>query len=193
MTHSKPRILIVGNKGMLGHDLTAVLSNDFELFGVDIGEMDITQSSQIASTLDSLKPQIIINSAAFTKVDDCETNKELANRINGEGVENLAKAASEKNIYLIHFSTDYVFDGVKKEGYVEDDKPAPINAYGRTKLAGESALSLRGVPYSGRRGNLISAPRPTVVTLNSFRGSASEPEQIIHKTNNIDIKSFFTK
>jgi len=133
------KILIFGAKGMLGTDLMKVFS-DFAPIGLDIDNIDITQEDQVKKVLTEIKPQIVINAAAYTKVDDCEKNQELAFRVNGEAIGFIAKACHEVGATLIHFSTDYVFDGKKKEGYNEDDQPNPISIYGKSKLLGEELL-----------------------------------------------------
>lgn len=128
-------ILIIGANGMLGQDLMQILSGDIR--GVDIGEIDITSPDSVKRVLLTLKPAVIINAAAYTDVDGCETNRELAMRVNGEGVGNLACVAAEIGARLVQISTDYVFDGGKGSPYLEDDPANPLNVYGETKLAGE--------------------------------------------------------
>ena len=130
------KTLIIGAKGMLGHELALAFIKD-KPFLWDIDEIDITDQKQVQEKIADLSPELIINAAAYTNVDACETNEALATHVNGEAVGFLAQTAAEIGATLAHYSTDYVFDGSKKEGYLEDDKPAPINAYGRTKLAGE--------------------------------------------------------
>ena len=128
-------ILIVGANGMLGQDLMQLLSGDIR--GVDIGDIDITSPESVKRVLLTLKPAVIINAAAYTDVDGCETNRELAMRVNGEGVGNLARIAAEIGARLVQISTDYVFDGGKGSPYLEDDPVNPLSVYGETKLAGE--------------------------------------------------------
>ncbi|KAF0215236.1 MAG: dTDP-4-dehydrorhamnose [Geobacteraceae bacterium] len=128
-------ILIVGAKGMLGRDLMEVLSNDVR--GVDIEEIDITSLESVRRVLLTLKPAVVINAAAYTDVDGCETKPELAMQVNGEGVAYLAMTAREIGAKLVHISTDYVFDGSKGSPCLEDDSPNPLSVYGQSKLAGE--------------------------------------------------------
>ncbi len=128
-------ILIVGANGMLGRDLMQILGGDVR--GVDIDEIDITSIESVKRTLLTLKPRVIINSAAYTDVDGCESNRELAMRVNGEAVGNLARIAGEIGAKLVQISTDYVFDGGKGSPYLEDDTPSPLSVYGASKLAGE--------------------------------------------------------
>ena len=100
----------------------------------------MTQFKETQDKIKSLKPGVIINAAGYTNVDKAEAEEEIANKINGSAVGNLAKITRELEIPLIHFSTDYVFDGEREQGYVENDKPNPINAYGRSKLLGDELL-----------------------------------------------------
>lgn len=133
------KTLILGAKGMLGHELAKAFL-DFKPFLWDLDEIDITSETQVKEKISDLAPELIINAAAYTNVDACETNEALATKVNGQAVGYLANVAAKIGAVLVHFSTDYVFDGTKKEGYKEDDAPNPINAYGRSKLSGEQML-----------------------------------------------------
>lgn len=121
---------------MLGTDLMKILSSDYQLIGID-KEIDITDRDKIIKTILQIKPNFIIHTAAYTEVDDCEKNQDLAFLVNGKGTENVALAAKKLKIPLIYISTDYVFDGKKKSPYIESDTPGPINIYGKSKLKGE--------------------------------------------------------
>ena len=136
------KIMITGDKGQLGTDCTKVLGETHEVLGFDIDEVDITKLPDIESLVQQFRPNIIVNCAAYTRVDDCEIEKELAWKANVTGAENLAKCVDKYGDRLIHISTDYVFDGRKKvpEPYVETDKTNPISSYGRSKLEGEKAV-----------------------------------------------------
>ena len=107
------KIIITGNKGQLGTDCTIVLSKTHEVLGVDIDDVDITKIQDVEAMVQQFAPDIIINCAAYTRVDDCETEKELAWKVNVDGAENLARCASKYGVRLVHISTDYVFDGQK--------------------------------------------------------------------------------
>jgi dTDP-4-dehydrorhamnose reductase len=128
-------ILVVGSKGMLGHDLMQVLSGDVR--GVDIEEIDITSFESTRRVLLTLKPRVVVNAAAYTDVDGCECNRELAMQVNGEWVAHLALAVREIGAKLVQISTDYVFDGKKESPWLENDSTAPLSVYGESKLAGE--------------------------------------------------------
>ena len=128
-------ILVVGAKGMLGQDLMTLLGA--EARGVDIEDIDITSMESVQKVLVTLKPRVVINAAAYTDVDGCESNQELAMQVNGEGVAHLALISKEIGAKLVQVSTDYVFDGGKGSPYQEDDPPRPLSVYGESKLAGE--------------------------------------------------------
>jgi dTDP-4-dehydrorhamnose reductase len=128
-------ILVVGANGMLGQDLMALLGD--RACGVDIGEIDITSMESVMEVLHSTKPEVVINCAAYTDVDGCESNAEKAMEVNGEGVGYLALVCREISALLVQISTDYVFDGGKGTPYIEDDPPHPLCVYGESKLAGE--------------------------------------------------------
>ena len=128
-------ILVVGANGMLGRDMLAFLGDAAR--GVDIDEIDITSLESTERILRTLRPDTVINCAAYTDVDGCESDAETAMQVNGEGVAHLAMASLGIGARLVHVSTDYVFDGGKGSPYVEDDAPCPLCVYGESKLAGE--------------------------------------------------------
>ena len=134
------KILITGADGMLGWDLNRVLSENHEMILTDIPSLDITDLNQVKSYINRYKPDIIINSAAFTDVDGCESKEKLAYEVNSIGPKNLAIASREINSKLIHISTDYVFNGENDKPYIESDETGPINVYGETKLQGEELI-----------------------------------------------------
>lgn len=136
----KNNILIVGAKGMLGQTLAEALQ-EHSLTLWDKEEIDITDSAQVSEKISRLRPDVIINTAAYTAVDACEENDELAMQVNGVGPGNLAQAAKTINATLVHYSTDYIFNGEKQNGYSEDfAEVEPVNAYGKSKAAGEAAI-----------------------------------------------------
>ncbi len=137
------KILISGGAGQLGWDCTKVLAKNHEVISVGSKALDITDWTAVSAFVQDSKPDMILNCAAFTRVDDCETKKELAWKVNVEGPKNLAAAAGDMGLRLIHISTDYVFDGKKQvpEPYTETDETHPICYYGLTKLAAEKAVA----------------------------------------------------
>ncbi|MBW2157015.1 MAG: dTDP-4-dehydrorhamnose reductase, partial [Deltaproteobacteria bacterium] len=136
------KIMIAGNKGQLGSDSEIVLGTDHELLAIDLDELDITNLSDVQNVVQDFSPHVILNCAAYTLVDKCETEKELAWNVNVIGPKNLALSVGKYGGRLIHTSTDYVFDGRKKipQPYAEADAPNPINYYGITKNEGEKAV-----------------------------------------------------
>jgi dTDP-4-dehydrorhamnose reductase len=129
--------LILGSEGMLGTALMRVFE---DAIGYDREELDITDFDAVEDAFQEKEWDLIINAAGYTDVDGCETNESLANLINGEAVLNIAKICNDFGIPLVHFSTDYVFDGESPLGYSEFDEPNPINIYGQSKLKGEKAI-----------------------------------------------------
>ncbi len=135
------KILIVGAKGMLGQTLAATLKHH-TLTLWDKDEIDITNAEQVNEKILALQPDVIINAAAYTAVDACEENSELAMQVNGVGPGNLAQAAKTIAAILVHYSTDYIFNGEKEDGYPEDfSEVEPVNAYGKSKAVGEAAIT----------------------------------------------------
>jgi dTDP-4-dehydrorhamnose reductase len=137
----KKKLLVTGSKGQLGRDLIETLSPQFDITGFDIDRVDIRNLDQIISFFDSTKPDVVLHGAAFTDVDECETNIETAMAVNSDGTANIALACKEINARLIYYSTDYVFDGTKKSPYIETDEPNPQTVYGKSKLAGEQKIA----------------------------------------------------
>jgi dTDP-4-dehydrorhamnose reductase len=128
------RILILGHKGMLGSDLMLRLARVHDVAGRDVDAFDIVSESDCRRVVQECSPEVVINAAAYTNVDGCETNREMCFGVNALGVKNVALACRGRGIMLVHFSTDYVFDGRKRSPYREEDPPAPLNVYGASKL-----------------------------------------------------------
>lgn len=135
------KVLATGGAGMLGAALKKVFdAPGVEYIPIDIAEADITVPENIASYISNISPDIVINCAAFTDVDGCETKKEIAFAVNGAGAGNVAAAAAKVGAPIIHISTDYVFDGTNTVPYVETDPVNPMGVYGASKLEGERAV-----------------------------------------------------
>jgi dTDP-4-dehydrorhamnose reductase len=124
------RILVTGGDGLLAYALRGLASADWEMIFLSRGDFDLTAAGQMRERLDALRPEVVINTAAYNLVERCEQERELSWAINATGPEALAKLCAEKNIRLIHYGTDYVFDGAKGSPYVETDAPNPLNHYG---------------------------------------------------------------
>jgi dTDP-4-dehydrorhamnose reductase len=137
------KIVITGGHGQLGSDVSTLLDPAHDVLSCSSQELDISDKEQVAATLSRHQPDVVINCAAYTAVDDCETEKTHAWLVNATGPENLAIQMERRGGRLIHISTDYVFDGNKSptESYSEDDPVAPLSEYGKSKLAGENAIT----------------------------------------------------
>jgi dTDP-4-dehydrorhamnose reductase len=131
------RVLIIGSGGRLGAALIRAYKSNFDVTGFNHIELDLGNAGEIHAQIDNLNFDVLINAAAFTNVDLCEEEPEQAFRINTEAPGILAEICRNKKAQLIHFSTDYVFDGEKREPYTESDEAKPISVYGESKLAGE--------------------------------------------------------
>jgi dTDP-4-dehydrorhamnose reductase len=134
------RFLITGAGGQLGRALQAALAND-EITALTRSQLDITRLRDVTEAIAIHRPDIVINAAAYTNVDGAETEREEAYRCNALGPRNLALATSTRKIPLLHFSTDYVFDGSSERPYHEFDQTRPLSVYGKSKLAGEQAVA----------------------------------------------------
>lgn len=210
----KKRILIIGSNGMLGQRLVDFYSSDKKVelvcssvegssFFPEINyvQLDITQKNKVKELILDFFPDVIINTAAYTNVDKSESEKEIAWKINVNGVENIALYAWTVDAHLIHISSDYIFDG-KNGPYSEGDKPMPIGYYGRTKLAGENSIRISGVRFSIIRTNILYGPtkygRPDFVkwVINSLCANESiriVTDQIGNPTYIDDIVSAISK
>ncbi|MGH9458604.1 MAG: dTDP-4-dehydrorhamnose reductase [Thermoanaerobaculia bacterium] len=136
------RWMITGASGMVGADLADALRDEGEdVTALSRAELDVTDGAAVRERVRRTRPQVIVNCAAFTRVDDCETNAETADLVNGHAVRHLAAAADEAGALLTHISSDFVFDGASTRPYREDDAVGPISAYGRSKLLGERSAA----------------------------------------------------
>lgn len=159
------RVAIFGGRGQLGLRLGAALQNLGEIHSLAHNEADITDETITHDAIADLRPDLIVNAAAYTNVDGAETERELAHAVNARGVANLSKAAAKMEAGLLHFSTDYVFDGKSRRPYEEMDETGPVNEYGRSKLLGERAALEGNAPaivvrlgwlYSSEPGNFLT-------------------------------------
>ena len=139
-----PRILLIGKIGQVGWELRRTLAPMAQVACVDYPEIDLTAGDSIRRWVRETRPNIVINAAAYTAVDKAESEPDKAAKINGTAPGILAEEAKKLGALLVHYSTDYVFDGAKTEPYVETDAPNPLGAYGRTKLAGDEAVRAIG-------------------------------------------------
>ena len=143
-------ILVTGSNGQLGNDLRLVVEEKDKVnnyFFTDVEELDITNKNEVTQFLHANNINVVVNCAAYTNVDKAEDESEIADLINHIGVKNLAEACKDKDGFLIHISTDYVFDGTKNTPYTETDETKPLGVYGETKLRGENAIISSGCEY----------------------------------------------
>lgn len=141
------RILLTGKDGQVGWELRQALAPLGPVMAVGRQKMDLANPDAIRRMVRDVKPALIVNAGAYTAVDRAEAEPELAMAVNGAAPGVLAEEAKRLGALLLHYSTDYVFDGAKPAPYVEDDVPHPLNAYGRSKLAGEEAIRASGAPH----------------------------------------------
>jgi len=142
-----PCILLIGKNGQVGWELQRTLAPLGEVVALDRQQLDLSNPAQIQERVREIKPGLIVNAAAYTTVDRAEAEPELAMAVNGTAPGILAEEAKRIGAAIIHYSTDYVFDGTKTIPYTEEDAPNPLNVYGHTKLAGEQAVQAAGVPH----------------------------------------------
>jgi dTDP-4-dehydrorhamnose reductase len=138
------KILVIGSKGQLGHELLIQGNNSgYEILPADLPELDITDKTQVKHWLEKFRPSFVLNSAAYTNVDKAETEIDLAFAVNRDGPANLAEICALFKVPLIHISTDFVFDGKKSSPYIESDPASPLSIYGKSKQEGENEVRSR--------------------------------------------------
>ncbi len=153
------RLLVTGANGQVGWELRRCLMPLGEVIALGRDQCNLARPESLAGVIGDTKPDIIINAAAYTAVDKAEQDEALAVTVNGTSAGVLAEESRRAGALLVHYSTDYVFDGRKSTSYAEDDVPAPINAYGRSKLAGETAIRQVADAYIILRAGWIYAAR----------------------------------
>jgi dTDP-4-dehydrorhamnose reductase len=143
----KPAILLIGANGQVGRELLGMLPRIGDVTALDRSQLDLSKPEEIRNVIRAVRPQWIVNAAAYTAVDKAESETSLARAINSEAPGVMAEEAKELGAILIHYSTDYVFDGLKTTPYEEDDATDPQNVYGKTKLEGEQAIQASGAAH----------------------------------------------
>jgi len=141
------KILLTGASGQVGFELNRALHGADEIFAPSRREMDLANLVQVRDVMQRFQPDVIINPGAYTAVDNAETESDLAMLIKAQAPAVMAEEARKTGAVMIHYSTDYVFDGSKEGAYVEEDVPSPCNVYGKSKLAGEQAIIASGIDY----------------------------------------------
>ncbi len=153
------RILLTGTNGQVGWELARSLAPLGEVIGLDRSRLDLSQPDALRETVRAIAPDAIVNAAAYTAVDRAESEPELARAINAIAPGVLAEEAQHLDAILVHYSTDYVFDGTKSEPYVETDPTNPLSVYGRTKLEGERAIGASGCRHLTLRTSWVYGAR----------------------------------
>ncbi len=171
------RILLTGRDGQIGYELQRSLAPLGEVVALGRKELDLADAAALRAAVVRHEPDVIVNAAAYTAVDQAEKEPELARAINAEAPGILADAARRIGAALVHYSTDYVFDGTKGAPYVEDDPTHPLGVYGATKVAGEHAIAATGVPHLTLRTSWVYATRGRNFLLTVLR-LATEREQL---------------
>ncbi len=172
----QPIILVTGVNGQVGFELARTLQGLGRVVALDRAALDLADLSQIRSTVRELKPSVIVNPAAYTAVDKAETDVDAAMRLNAEAPRVLAEEAERSGAVLVHYSTDYVFDGTKSEAYVEDDATNPQNVYGASKLAGEQGIAESGCAHLILRTSWVYGTRGKNFLLTMLKLGADRPE-----------------
>ena len=185
------KVLLTGRDGQVGWELARLLP-PAEVVSTGRAELDLADADAIRRVMRDARPQLIINAAAYTAVDKAESEPELAMRINGTAPGVLAEEAKRSGAMLVHYSTDYVFDGTKPTAYVEDDAPNPLSVYGRTKLAGERAIQASGCRHLILRTSWVYGPRGKNFFLTIARkASAGERLRVVDDQRGVPTTSAF--
>jgi len=170
------KILLTGTSGQVGYELHQALRGAAELVTPSRNEMDLANLAQIREFIQQVKPDIIINPGAYTAVDKAETEADLAMTINAHAPAVMAEEARKLGAAIVHYSTDYVFDGTKEGPYVEDDPTSPCNVYGKTKVAGEQAIQASGARHLILRTSWVYSLRGNNFLLTMLRLASQRDE-----------------
>lgn len=170
------RFLILGANGQLGFELQHTFQDAGQVIAYGREDCDLSNPFSIRDAIQAARPDVILNAAAYTAVDRAESEPELAMRINGEAPGILAEEAKKSNALLIHYSTDYVFDGAKSTPWSEEDPTHPLNVYGETKLTGEKNIQQAGGQYLIFRTSWVFSPRGNNFLLTMLRLGGERPE-----------------
>ena len=186
------RILLTGRNGQVGWELERVLQASGELCATDRTSLDLNDNDAIRRTVRDVKPDVIINAAAYTAVDKAEAERELATQINAVAPGVLGEEAKRLGALLVHYSTDYVFDGNKRSPYTEDDTPNPLSHYARSKLEGERAISASGCRHLILRTSWVYGPRTrNFYRLIADKARANEPMRMVDDQTSVPTPSRF--
>jgi dTDP-4-dehydrorhamnose reductase len=170
------RLLVTGKNGQVGWELRRGLQCLGDVIAVDRAQFDLARPETLSGKLDEFAPDVIVNAAAYTAVDTAESEEPLATRVNGEAPGVMAAWAARRGALMLHFSTDYVFDGTGREPWQPADTPTPLSAYGRSKLAGEVAVAAAGGHHLILRTSWVFASRGRNFMLTMLRLAAEREE-----------------
>jgi dTDP-4-dehydrorhamnose reductase len=186
------RILLTGRLGQVGHELERALPALGEVVGTERSTLDLSDPDTIRRVAREIRPGLIVNAAAYTAVDKAETEPELAMRVNARAPGVLAEEAKRLGALLVHYSTDYVFDGDKRSPYVEEDLPNPLSHYARSKLEGERAIAATGCRYLILRTSWVYGPRAAhFYQIIRRKAAANEPMQMVDDQTSVPTPSAF--
>jgi len=186
------RILLTGQNGQVGYELERVLSVLGDVIATDRSRLDLAVPDAIRRVVREAKPDLIVNAAAYTAVDRAESEPDTAIQVNAVAPEVLAEEAKRHGALLVHFSTDYIFDGTKGEPYAESDAPNPLNVYGKTKLEGEQYLAASGCRHLLLRTSWVYAPRGKNFFLTiAKKALAGEPLRVVSDQHGVPTEARF--
>jgi dTDP-4-dehydrorhamnose reductase len=186
------RILITGGDGLLAHALGEIAPRDFELSLLGHADFDLTAPGVMARRLAQFRPGIVINTAAYNRVDHCEIERELSWAVNATGPQQLAELCARDGVRLVHYGTDYVFDGGKKSPYLENDTPNPLNHYAAGKLAGEQAVLRASPRHLVLRTSWVFGwhPTQTKTFVHTVLRAAREGRELKATTDQVSVPTF---
>ncbi|HUQ26124.1 MAG TPA: dTDP-4-dehydrorhamnose reductase [Burkholderiales bacterium] len=186
------RILLTGRNGQVGWELERALGALGDLVTTDRFALDLSDAVAISRLLREAKPDLIVNAAAYTAVDKAESERDLAMRVNGAGPGLLGEEAKRLGALLVHYSTDYVFDGARRAPYIEADEPRPLSAYAESKLVGERAIQACGCRHLILRTSWVYGPRAAnFYQIIRRKADANEPMQMVDDQTSVPTTSAF--
>jgi dTDP-4-dehydrorhamnose reductase len=186
------RILLTGCGGQVGSELDRTLLALGEVVATDRARIDLADAAAIRRAVDEVRPDIIVNAAAYTAVDKAESQRELAMQVNAVAPAHLGEEAKRLNALFVHYSTDYVFDGEKRTPYTEADSPNPLSHYARSKLEGERAIAASGCRYLLLRTSWVYGPRASnFYQVIARKAAAGEPMRMVDDQTSVPTPSGF--